>query len=161
VPEEDKQRWNRIRDERFELQLIAARPAGQAVTIPPELQIAQPDMLSKFFHRPLLLDVLGRNLRLPVGALQNLDTERDPKRLADAAQIALDYLERDNPQFLSYRFGYDQGAAMKAGLLRLRDIARWAEAQGLQLQIVPIRRYRKRGSDEEIVEDRPGGLPAL
>jgi hypothetical protein len=117
-------------------------------------------MLSKFFHRPLMLDVFARNLKLPVQALQHLDKEHDPRRLADATQAALGYLDT-NPHFLTYRFGYDEGAAMQTGLKQLHAIGLWAETHGYQLTVSPIRRYRKRGSDEEIVEDKPGGIPSL
>jgi hypothetical protein len=104
--------------------------------------------------------VFARNLKLPVQPLQHLDTEHDAKRLADATQAALGYLDT-NPHFLTYRFGYDEGAAMQTGLKQLQDIGRWAEKNGYKLSLTPIRRYRRRGSDDEIVEDRPGGVPAL
>ncbi|HEX2906087.1 MAG TPA: lysophospholipid acyltransferase family protein [Phototrophicaceae bacterium] len=160
VPEEDKRRWNRIRDERFELQLTAFSSGGTPVVIPPELLPPQPELLSKFFHRPLLLDVMSRNLKLPVEPLQRLKVEHDPTRLAGACQLALDYLHQ-NPHFLTYRFGYDQGNGMKAGLEKLREICQWAETYSYQVSVTPIRRYKRRGNDEEIVEDGPGSLPAL
>jgi 1-acyl-sn-glycerol-3-phosphate acyltransferase len=160
IPEADKQRWNRIRDERFELKVSIGAGDGKEVDLPDELGFSRPEMLSKFFHRPLLLDVFSRNLKLPVQPLQNLAAEDDPKRLADATQAALNYMET-NPHFLSYRFGYDEGSAMQTGLKELYAIARWAEGQQYRLTITPIRRYRRRGSDDEIVEDRPGKIPAL
>lgn len=161
IPEEDKRRWNRIRDERFELQLAVKSTDGANAEIPAEMAISKPEMLSKFFHRPLLLDVFTRNLKLPVEALQHLNTEHNPKLLADAADVALDYLTNTNPHFLTYRFGYDQGAAMQDGIRQLRDIARWAESRNLTVQVIPIRRYRKRGGDQEFVENYPGEIPAL
>jgi hypothetical protein len=161
IPEEDKRRWNRIRDERFELKLAARTPDDVEVPLPPELQLARPEMLAKFFHRPLMLDVFARNLKLPVTALQQLDSQHDPQYLAAALDVALHYLNHQNPQFLSYRFGYEEAGAMKAGLEGLREIAGWAQARGYRLYVTPIRRYRRRGSAEEIVEDRPGGVPAL
>jgi 1-acyl-sn-glycerol-3-phosphate acyltransferase len=161
IPEADKQRWNRIRDEQFELQFEVRTPAGVVVPLPAELQFARPDMLAKFFHRPLLLDVLARNLKRPVQPLQHLRTEHDPKHLADATQVYLDYLDNENPQFLSYRFGYDEAGGMKEGLIQLCAVGRWAEQHGYQLYITPIRRYRRIGSTEEIVEERPGGVPEL
>ncbi len=160
IPDEDKRRWNRIKDERFELELTVQKADGSMVFVPDELGLTRPDMLSKFFHRPLMLDVFARNLKLPVQALQRLDKEHDPKRLADAVQAALGYLDT-NPHFLTYRFGYDEGAAMQNGLKQLHAIGRWAEGQGYQLAVRPIRRYRRRGSEEEIVEDKPGNIPSL
>ncbi|MBL8161819.1 MAG: 1-acyl-sn-glycerol-3-phosphate acyltransferase [Anaerolineae bacterium] len=161
VPEEDKRRWNRIRDERFELRVTLQAADGSNVNVPDELRIQSAEMLSKLFHRPLMLDVFTRNLKLPVHALQNIHIERDPQKLADAADVVLDYLTNTNPHFLTYRFGYDQGAAMQRGVQELRDLARWAQTNRYQLEVTAIRRYRKRGSDEEYVENRPGELPAL
>ncbi|MBI5666750.1 MAG: 1-acyl-sn-glycerol-3-phosphate acyltransferase [Chloroflexi bacterium] len=160
VPEEDKRRWNRIRDERFELHVVAQTPDGTPVIIPPELAITEADMLAKFFHRPLLLDVLTRNIKLPVEALKHLEREHDPQRLADAAERALGYLN-DNPHFLTYRFGYEQGSGMRQGLTQLRDLCRWAQANRYEVYVSPVRRYKRRGSDEEIVEEHPGALPPL
>lgn len=160
VPEEDKRRWNRIRDERFELRLEIAAPDGSAVEVPENLALTRPDMLAKFFHRPLLLDVFSRNLKLPVQPLQQLYLHPQPAEIVSAVQAALDYMET-NPHFLSYRFGYDEGGAMQNGLRQLQAIARWADEKGYSLHVTPVRRYRKRGSEDEIVEDHPGGVPAL
>ena len=160
IPEADKKRWRRIVDERFELQLKVELPDGQSVDLPPELQISRPEMLAKFFHRPLLLDVFARNLKLPVQALQALDTEHDPVKLADASDAALGYLKA-NPYFLTYRFGYDEGGAMEAGLRQLSAIGRWAGRQRMRLVVRPIRRFRQRGKEEEFVEEKPGSIPLL
>ncbi|MEO8611609.1 MAG: lysophospholipid acyltransferase family protein [Chloroflexota bacterium] len=160
IPEEDKRRWNRIKDERFELNLNIETADGNPVLLPDELAFTRPDMLAKFFHRPLMLDVFARNLKLPVQALQHLDTEHDGKHIADATQAALGYLDT-NPHFLTYRFGYDEGAAMQGGLKQLQAVGLWAAQNGYKLSLTPIRRYRRRGSEDEIVEDRPGGVPVL
>jgi len=160
IPEADKKRWRRIVDERFELQLRVEQSDGQLVELPTELQISRPEMLAKFFHRPLLLDVFARNLKLPVQALQALDTEHDPVKLADASDAALGYL-KDNPYFLTYRFGYDEGGAMEAGLRQLSAIGRWAGKQRMRLVVKPIRRFRQRGKEEEFVEEKPGSIPLL
>lgn len=160
IPEADKQRWNRIQDERFELCLHATDPSGAPLDIPAELHPAQPELLAKFFHRPLMLDVFVRNLNLPAKALQQLDTMRDPRALAEAAQVILGYLEQ-NPHFLSYRFGYEEAAGMHDGLTKLRDLGRWLAERGGGLHVVPVRRYKRRGSDDEIVEERVGEVPAL
>ncbi len=160
IPEADKKRWQRVYDERFELQLQVESAEGKVVGIPQELQITRPEMLAKFFHRPLLLDVFARNLKLPVQALQALDTEHDPVKLADASDVALGYL-KDNPYFLTYRFGYDEGGAMEQGLRQLSAIGRWAGQQRLRLVVKPIRRFRQRGHEGEFVEEKPGSIPLL
>lgn len=160
IPEADKKRWRRIYDERFELHLQVQTADGQVADLPADLQITRPEMLSKFFHRPLLLDVFARNLKLPVQALQALDTEHDAEQLAAAADVVLGYL-KDNPYFLTYRFGYDEGGAMEQGLRQLSAIGHWAGKQGKHLVVKPIRRFRQRGKDEEFVEEKPGSIPLL
>lgn len=161
IPAEDKKRWRRITDERFELRLRLTRADGTDAPLPAEPAISEPVMLAKFFHRPLMLDVFARNLKLPVGPLQRLDTESDPAAMVIGLDAALGYLENGNPGFLSYRFGLEEGAAMQTGLRELRALAQWAAGQGLNLHITPIRRYRENGSEHELVQDKPGGVPAL
>lgn len=160
IPQEDKERWNIIRDERFELRLHATDASGSPLEIPSELVPQEPGMLAKFFHRPLMLDVFVRNLELPVQPLQQLETVRDPRALSEAAGVVLGYLEQ-NPHFLSYRFGYDEAAGMHDGLTKLRDLGRWLAERSGQLHVVPVRRYKRKNSDEEILEERVGGIPAL
>lgn len=160
IPEADKKRWRRVYDERFELRLSVQRADGQTVEIPPELALKRPEMLAKFFHRPLMLDVFIRNLKLPVQALQSLDTEHDPLKLAQAADAALNYLIT-NPHFLTYRFGYDEGGAMEEGLRQLRAMGYWASKEGLQMVVTPTRRFRQRGHEGEFMEEKPGSLPLL
>jgi hypothetical protein len=95
---------------------------------------------------------MARNLQLPVKSLQGLDHAYDPGAIASAAGAVVDYLTDGNPHFLTYRFGSDEGAAMKAGMAQLRDLAQWTAQSGYSLAVQPIRCYRRQGSDEEIVE---------
>lgn len=158
IPEADKARWTRILDERFEMQISLQHPDGSITEPPAEINIQDGAALAKFFHRPTMLDVFARNLKLPVQALQQLDD--DPRALGAATEAALGYL-RDNPHFLTYRFGYAEGAAMEAGLRQLRDLCGWAEQHKCHVIIRPVRRYRLRGKTDEIVEDKPGALPTV
>lgn len=160
IPEEDKQRWNRIRNERFELQLVVRDSSGEPVTLPPELEITVPEMLAKYFHRPLMLDVLARNLNLPIQPLQRLHREHDPAKLAPALKAAVSYYDA-HPNFLPYRFPYVEASGMHNGLRQLHRIAEWSIEHNYQVEVIPIRRYQQRGSDQEIVEYSPGSIPAL
>jgi 1-acyl-sn-glycerol-3-phosphate acyltransferase len=153
MPEDELLRARRVVSENFDFEYNLIKPDGTPAPHPVPT-INHGVALSRFFHRPILLDVLSRNLKRPVGALQNL--ERDGAALAAAAQEYLNYLERDNPQFLNYRFGYETGSAMKAGLEELRDLGRWAAEHGYEVDLRPIRRYRLANSENEVVEDRPG-----
>src|SRR5690606_20062336 len=73
VPPEEKQLYNQIRDEQFSLVYMFYDINNQPITPPEEPRITEQVALSKFFHRPVLLSALARNLRLPVGALRKLD----------------------------------------------------------------------------------------
>jgi hypothetical protein len=45
---------------------------------------------------------------------------------------------------------------MEAGLRELHALTQWAAARDYRVILRPIRRYRRPGVDEEVVEDRPG-----
>ncbi|NWF70566.1 MAG: 1-acyl-sn-glycerol-3-phosphate acyltransferase [Chloroflexi bacterium] len=156
VPPEDR-RTRTLESERFDFQFMVEDADGQSLT--PEVTITHKEALSKFFHRPVLLDALARNLQRPVQPLQRLDS--DPTQIAAATQEILAYLTDENPQFLNYRFGYEAGAAMQAGLSELHALAQWAAARGARLTLKPMRWYRKVGSSAELFEERPGALHHL
>jgi hypothetical protein len=147
----DERQHNTIEAERFDFQYEVRNSNGEPVT--PEITITHKEALSKFFHRPVLLDVLARNLGRPVQALQTLDS--DPAQIAAASQEFINYLVNENPQFLNYRFGYDTGAEMQAGLVELRDLAQWARQRNYTLTLKPLRWYRMAGSTTEVMEDKP------
>ncbi|MBZ0295376.1 MAG: 1-acyl-sn-glycerol-3-phosphate acyltransferase [Anaerolineae bacterium] len=155
IPEDEKKSWRQVLDERFDFNLYVRGLDGSGNYVDQEVQVMHPVGLGKFFHRPIILDVMSRNMNLSVSALQNLGTEHDSQRLADAIDVALKFLD-DNPYFLSYRFGYEQAADMYAGVKELQDIARDAASKGQLMTLQPIRHYRREGEDQEITEMLPG-----
>lgn len=165
VPEEDKRYQLEVSNERFELRVAVYNAAGAQIDCPEALTITQAAALSKFFHRPVLLDIFSRNLKLPVQALQNLarghDSPHRPARIVAALDPILRYLEEENPYLFTYRFGYEWGVAMEESLVQLRALAEWAAAQGYRLEIIPIRRYYSLSRDEEVMETQPGVLPKM
>lgn len=144
IPEEEKQGWNKIQDERFDFQLLLRTPQGEV-----EQPVAHPAGLGRFFHMPVILDVMARNMKLPVQALQQLS--EDPHAVADAASTALSFFDT-HPQFLSYRLGYREAQEVYEGVVELRDVARQAGAAGSQLVLRPIRQYRNGETGEEVIE---------
>lgn len=156
IPHEEKATWGQVCDERFMLEVSVDHPNGSPIEIPMQYTIHEARALAKFFHRPVLLRTLSRNLKLPVQPLQRITVERDPQAIADAAEVALDYLETKNPFFLTYRFGNEEGGAMRAGIGQLMALARWAASHRYRLRVRPIRLYRRAGSDEEMLEDHIG-----
>lgn len=156
IPQWEKDRWHSLAEEHFELVLeYDGAPRAEAPAIP------HADAAAMFFHRPVLLDAMRRNLALPVGALEHLRTEHNPQVLADALDAVLHYVVTVNDQFLPYRFGRDMGKAMIAGLTELRDTARWAATEGLTLNVKPIRRYRMENESELTVQEYPPPVKEL
>ena len=150
IPAEEKLTWKPILDEQFDFGLTVHSSSGDT-----EKPIAHPAGLGRFFHVPVILDVMARNMKLPVEPLRQLD--HDPAAIADAAEAALGFFD-SHPQFLSYRFGYAEAEAIYAGVVELRDLAREAAAQGWQITLHPVRRYRNGADGEEIIITAPGAM---
>lgn len=150
IPPEEKQTWKLILDEQFDFSLSVHTPEGEV-----EKPVAHPAGLGRFFHVPVILDVMARNMKLPVEPLRQLD--HDPAAIAEAAGVALSFFD-SHPQFLSYRFGYAEAEAIYSGVVELRDIAREAAAQGWQITLRPVRRYRNGENGEEIILTTPGAM---
>lgn len=152
VPEDEKTR-NEIADEEFEL-TVELWHDDKPIDVPPELAITHAQALAKFFHRRKLIETLAYNLKVPVRALQRLRKyQTNPRKIANAAQAALDYIDNENPYYLTYRFGNNEGNAMRSGIAELRDLAIHAAGRGQRLVIRGIRRYREIGSGETHKEE--------
>jgi 1-acyl-sn-glycerol-3-phosphate acyltransferase len=156
LPPDDPARQVQFLDERFELKLSVHKADGTPLDYPINLNIRHKHELVKFLHRPAILKIFRQNLDLPVGALQDLAHEQDAGRIAGATQAVLDYLEKENPYLLTYRFGPKEGEAMQTGLQELRALSRWATNSGASLTLTPIRRYRRSNGGEEVVQVEQG-----
>jgi 1-acyl-sn-glycerol-3-phosphate acyltransferase len=156
LPADDPALQARQHDERFELQVSVHRPDGTPGSYPADQPIRHQTALAKLLHRPAVLKIFKQNLRLPIGPLQNLDSEHDAGKIADATRSALDYLKDENPYLLTYRFGPKEAEAMHAGLQELLALAQWASASSLSLTVTPIRSYRLPDGEEEIVQIKQG-----
>jgi 1-acyl-sn-glycerol-3-phosphate acyltransferase len=155
IPEDMQEKPPELQYERFELR-VAIRDAQQNLIDPPhEFALDHPQQIAKFLHRPAVIKIFAQDLNLDVAALQQVANERDPRRLSAALDLVLGYVERDNPHFFTYRFGIQPGLAMQAGLEQLRALCAWAARRGAEVAIIPIRRYRLAGQDQEIVETEP------
>ena len=150
VPPEEKRDWNQIQDEHFEF-------GYQVGDDPQEHTPTHALGLGRFFHTPVILDVMARNLNLPVEPLQCFDETHDAQVIADALGVALQFLD-DHPQFLSYRFGYKMAREIYDGVVELRDIAQAAADQGQSLTLKPVRRYFDALNQQTVVQTRPGQM---
>jgi len=150
VPVDERERAARRRAERYELGLRVLDTEGHAVALPPEPAITQAALLAKFLCQPVLLDVFTRNLRIEqVLPLQYHSPAHPAAEIERAAQAVLDYLDV-NTGFLTYRFGVDEGIAMRTGIAELRDVAHWAAGQGYAIDIQPTHFYKDEQGNEVI-----------
>ena len=155
IPPEEIDARGRVEDESFDctLELGADEASLRAVA----LEYAAG--LGRFFHTPVLLDVMARNMRLPVQALQRPGQPQSAAGLQAALAAALTFLD-SHPQFLSYRFGYADAAEMNAGLRHLHALSVAAAARGQLMRLRPLRRYRADGDGALRVEE-PGDMHRL
>ena len=156
IPAPYRQQHPALEEERFELRLLATDRGGRPVPVPRDLMITQVQALGKMFYRPAILRIFARDLHRPIEGLRNLDQSPPPEAILRGVEAMLAYVEQENPGFFTYRFGPREGVAMEEGLREMRDLARWAQAQGHKLTIQFIRRYRLAGDPTVHVETAPG-----
>jgi 1-acyl-sn-glycerol-3-phosphate acyltransferase len=141
IPEEDYHAEPEIIDEEFDLEINVFDPSGKKIQIPEDLIIQHDLQLAKFLHRPALLKIFFVNLDLPAEPLQNLSSSPDLPSLILATKSVLEYLEKDNPYLLTYRFGIKGGLEMQESLDELLTLLEWCNASGYLINIQPIRTY--------------------
>ncbi len=98
-------------DESYRLQIKVLGKNG-SVTIPEELKVKHGPAYARLLFHPTLMDVLYRNLHLPIRVIKSVDKYLPPEDQLTAWQSILDYLEI-NPGFFTYRFGIQRGLAVK------------------------------------------------
>lgn len=150
IPQEEFDARQRVYDERFDCTLAAGADEASLRAVPLEHAAG----LGRFFHTPVLLDVMARNMRLPVQALQEVGQPQPAAALQTALGAALTFLD-DHPHFLSYRFGYADAADMNAGLRQLHALLVAAAARGHHMRLRPLRHFRLVPGGELLVEE-PG-----
>jgi 1-acyl-sn-glycerol-3-phosphate acyltransferase len=148
--------------ERFDFRLMVRDASGNDAELPSEMDVPDGLALSKFFHRPVMMDVFTRNLRLPVKPLNQLRKFHDPQSVADATQSILNYLAT-NEYFFHYRFGNAEGEAMNRGIQQLHDAAVWLHDHHptWTMRIRPIRRYTLRDTNQEVEEEEPAQMQEM
>ncbi len=145
--------------ERFEFHLKVRDASGSEVEPPAEMEITEGWALSKFFHRPVMMDVFTRNLRLPVRPLNQLRRFHEPYEITTATQAILNYLDT-NEYFFHYRFGHAEGEGMNRGIQQLHQAAVWLAENhpGWTMKLRPIRRYTLRDTNQEVEEEEPAPM---
>ncbi len=127
VPEEERKRKeSRPENEVFSLDMEIFDPHGQSIPIPPELALTNGAWISRFAHRPNLIDSIRDYIFLPVQVLKELNHKPTAEKIYLAAHSMLEYVERENPQYFNYRYGYKDGEAFHYSFRQLRDLMNWA-----------------------------------
>ncbi len=130
-----------IKDEWFEFDFHIQDLEGKSQSIPDELCLEHKEALARFLHRPAILKIFRNNLKLPIEVLENLHEVHDPVDIKQATELILDYLDKENPYLLVYRFGPKLADDMKVGLTELLKLSSWAATCGYRLHLIPIRHF--------------------
>ncbi|HSG42003.1 MAG TPA: lysophospholipid acyltransferase family protein [Anaerolineales bacterium] len=135
VPEEERKRKeSRPENEVFTFDVQIFDSQDQPVTIPSERTITDGSWISRFAHRPNLIDSIRDYIFIPVQVLKELDRKPSAEEIYMAAHSMLEYVERDNPQYFNYRYGYEDGAAFHQSFRQLRDLMKWVMENNYQVE---------------------------
>ena len=135
VPEEERKRKeSRPENETFSLDIQILDKGGQPVPIPPELSITDGSWISRFAHRPNLIDSVRDYIFIPVQVLKELDRKPPTEEIYMAAHSMLEYVEKENPQYFNYRYGYKDGGVFHNSFRQLRDLMKWAMDNHYQVE---------------------------
>ncbi len=155
IPAAERRAGRLIQDERYDFTL----EQGATADTLRKVAVTHGEGLGRFFHTPIILDVLTRNMRLPVQGLQNPGQPQPAEEVRAALAATIAFLDA-HPHFLSYRFGYARAAEIDAGVRELHALAQEAAGRAELLRLRPLYRFR-RGSSAEVQRERPGSLHDL
>lgn len=158
VPEDQYITEPEIINERFELKITLLNQNQQEIPIPDEFRILEEAPLAKFLHRPAILKIFMINLELPIESLQTLAARPAVSDLVTACQAVLDYLSRENPYLLTYRFGVKEGLAMGQGVQELHQLLLWCREMDYRVHIQPTRFYYSLKKAREIQQTEQGSF---
>ncbi len=152
VPQSDAQLRHTKLNEVFslEVQIHSAR-SGTPVPLPEDMQIKHGSAYARLMFYPVILDILVRNLQLPIHAIKDVQDRNALGPLIAAWSAILAYLEV-NPGFFTYRFGVEEGLAVQKALNELRHLALWVQERDLSISVIPYHRYLDQQTGEEVLE---------
>jgi len=156
VPDEERKRKeSRPENEVFTLDIKIFDQYGQPVTIPAGLALSDGSWISRFAHRPNLIDSIRDYIFLPVQVLKELDRKPPAEEIHRAAHAMLEYVERENPQYFNFRYGYKDGESFKESFRQLRDLMTWAMQNRYQVEAEARYEYTDPSSGERCVHHIP------
>jgi 1-acyl-sn-glycerol-3-phosphate acyltransferase len=156
VPDEDLDNYHKRIDECYQLE-IDVFPLSTDEAIPEEYRVKHGAAYARFLFNPTMIDVLYRNLRLPIKPISEIYHQNDLTPILNAWRAILDYLTI-NPGFFTYRFGVEEGLAVKEALIELCCLGEWAQQSNYELVINPIYRCSNANTGAQVIE-RGGCFP--
>jgi len=147
IPEESRVETTNISDEVFDVEITVCDKDGNILENGVILSPEQYDALGRFFHFPVLLDALSRNLKLSVQPLQNQGQFHEVQVIGQACREILAYLEK-NPGFFTFRFGIDVGVSIQNSIRSLAQFADSDDHPGKKIRFVPIYQYSNSANGE-------------
>jgi 1-acyl-sn-glycerol-3-phosphate acyltransferase len=158
VPEEDLLSLRKKADERYRLKVsVFPNVLDPPLSLPEHLRVKHGAAYARFLYNPTMIDVLVRNLHLPLRPLALVEHQSDLGPVIAAWDAILGYL-KINPGFFTYRFGMEEGLAAQAAIKELRQLAVWAQENGYALTLKPSHSYRNLNTGAEVIE-RGGCFP--
>jgi len=156
IPEEDLHKFRNRINETYQLETKIFEN-DTPVSLPEEMQVQHGSAYARFLYNPTIMDVLARNLHLPILPIRKIHLQFDLESHINAWTAILDYLEI-NPGYFTYRFGVPEGIAVKEALKELVRLGAWVQHSRYALSVNPIRRYQNANTGVQVVE-RGGCFP--
>ncbi|MEA3326935.1 MAG: lysophospholipid acyltransferase family protein [Chloroflexota bacterium] len=150
IPEEDLHRLRKRINETYQLETKIFTNNTQ-LALPEEMQVENGSAYARFLFNPTIMDVLVRNLHLPIQPIRSINRQNDLVPLINAWNAVLDYL-KVNPGYFTYRFGIIEGVKVKEALKELCRLGVWAQQSGFALTINPIRRFQNANTGAQVIE---------
>lgn len=155
VPEEAERKNKQNQDEEFFMEVEVHDQNGVVVPIPVDLALTQCSWISRFAHRPNLIDSVRDYIFIPVQVLKELDRHPPAEELRECAQSMIDYVEKENEQYFNYRYGYEDGQAFHTSFYQLRDLMQWVIDQGYSMVAEVIYEYTDPDTGEHMTTNKP------
>jgi 1-acyl-sn-glycerol-3-phosphate acyltransferase len=152
VPEEERRRKeSRPENEVFTFDVEVFDRSGAAVPIPADLALADGSWISRFAHRPNLIDSIRDYIFLPVQVLKELNRKPEAAEIHLAVHSMLEYVENENPQYFNYRYGYEDGGAFQNSFWELRNLMAWVMENQYRVEAEARYEYTDPNSGEHII----------
>lgn len=150
VPEEERRRKEQQpKDEAFSLKLRILDRAANPVQLPDELALSEGAWISRFIHRPNLIDMIRDYVFPEIQVLKEFHKRPPVDSIRNAVSLLLAYVADENPQYFKYRYGVKDGAAFQESFQQLLELLDWVEENGYSLEAEAIYEFTDPVSGEQ------------